>query len=163
MYSTTARNLEWLPHDRWYVIANQSEAVFYFDGVDHRFHFVNRLSNPRAHRMEQDLVTDRPGMGFGAAPHGLSQRISHHEAGAIKFAKKVAKSITEAFHKKRFQELVLVAAPYFLGLLRDKLPMDVRSSIKFELHKEYSQGSDDEIRDHVIKAIEKETGQPLLS
>ena len=52
-----------------------------------------------------------------------------------------------------FGELVLVAEPHFLGLLRDALGPETRRLVKHEVGREYTQGSGDDIRAQVLKAI----------
>lgn len=142
-----------------YVVANQSDAVFYLDGSDRKFHFIDRLSNRKAHLTEIDLVSDRPGRGISSAGsgvfhHSLGRGFTHHEQAAKDFARKIADQLGVARRNKQFHNLVLVAEPHFLGLLREALDSETRAVIKHEINREYAQGSDSEIRSAIMKAIE---------
>ncbi len=55
------------------------------------------------------------------------------------FARRVAKLLEEARNRQRFDELVVIAPPRFLGLLRKALPQSVCSVVTRELDKDYRQ------------------------
>ncbi len=55
-----------------YVLANRTDAVFYLDGRDKRFHFAGRLINKKGDRMELELISDRPGTGVSSAVNGAT-------------------------------------------------------------------------------------------
>ncbi len=145
-----------------YVVANRSEAVFYADGSDRKFHFVERLTNKKGHRHESELVSDRPGRGVSSAGggihHGLEPGTSHHELAARRFAKRVAAALERGRSQKLFRELVLVAEPHFLGLLRRSLTSKTREAVTHEVgHEYYAQGSGEEVRARILKAIQKDS------
>lgn len=55
------------------------------------------------------------------------------------FARRVAKMLEDARNKQRFDELVVIAPPRFLGLLRKALPQSVCNVVTHELDKDYRQ------------------------
>ena len=144
---------------RWYLVANRGEAAIYADSREQKFAFVERFTDPQAHLTESELVSDRPGRSFshsggGVVKHAYEPRVNHHEEAAIRFARKLAEELETAQRNGRFDELVLVAEPHFLGLLRGALPPASRELIKHEVRREYAQGSPEEIRELVLRAIE---------
>lgn len=141
----------------WYVVARRTEAVIYKEDAQHHFQFVYRLVNPRGRKPEIELDSDRPGRGASSANgtfhHALDRSWNRHETVAKKFAKKIAQALTHAARQNRFDELVLVAEPHFLGMLRDEIPASLRAKIKHEVNREYAKGSDQFLHDQIIHAI----------
>ena len=62
------------------------------------------------------------------------------------FARRVAKLLEEARNRQRFDELVVIAPPRFLGLLRKALPQSVCSVVTRELDKDYRQLSNNDVQ-----------------
>ena len=144
---------------RWYVVANRSGAVFYQTTRKASFQFVERLKNPRGKLTEGELDSDAPGTGFSSAGegtihHGLDRTFKHHEGDARDFAKRIALTLDKALKEERFNELVLVCEPHFLGLLRATLSIGVREMIRHEVNREYAQGSDEQVHSLILQAIE---------
>ncbi len=145
-------------HPTLYVVANRSGAVFYAESGKEPFHFLRRLSNPRARLAERKLVSDRPGRTFsspatGKARSGLEPRSTQHEELARKFARKIVGSLEKMRDGRRFEGMVLVAEPHFLGMLREALGPSLRKLVKQELPREYAQGSDRAIRSRIRTAL----------
>jgi len=158
--SSTARYVQQIADDpTMVVVANRTDAVFYIDGSDRKFHFVDRLINKKGHLTETELDSDKPGKGIsdacgGIFRHSLDRRFTHHEQVAKRFAKKIANQLAIACRQKLFRDLVLVAEPHFLGLLRKELNYETRTAIRHEVRHEYAQGSDAEVREQILNAIE---------
>lgn len=156
---SAARDLDLNNKKRWYVVANRAGAVFYSDGDGGKFHFIARLENEKGRLTESELDSDKPGKGFssgggGTIHHGLDRRSKHHEAAAKDFAGRIAVELEAARREDRFSELVLVAEPHFLGLLREALKPETKRAVRHEVRREYAQGSDAELRAQIIAAIE---------
>jgi protein required for attachment to host cells len=123
------------------VIANQGEAQFHDSvGPTRKFAAAGRLLNPNGRLHDQDLEADRPGRVFnfaatpgrrrGATPrHGANGERSTHQHVAEKFARRIADDLRRAHAARRFDRLVLVAAPAFLGRLRRTLPANLRACV----------------------------------
>ena len=144
---------------RWYVVANRVDAVFYQDSKDSKFKFVHRMKNEEGNLTEGELDSARPGTGFSSAGsgtirHGLDRTFNHHELVAVDFAGKIANELAKHAKAQAYAELVITAEPHFLGLLRAALPASVRGLIKAEVNREYAQGSDSELYEHILRAIE---------
>ena len=120
---------------KWYVIASRVSAVIYTNGSDHKFHFLDRLSNPQGCLREIDLDSDKPGRGFSspgvAFHHSLDRRSKSHEQVAKRFARKIGRILERAQRENRFDNLVLVAEPHFLGLLAHDFELGVGAALNF--------------------------------
>ena len=114
---------------------------------------VEALTDPSAHRKEADFQRDATGRRAGSAPQGSRQNTPQHRlrgtatvtssAGvdeqhleAQGFARRVAQHLAGAWQQKRFDELRIVAAPRFLGLLRKELDPRVAATVTEELNKD---------------------------
>jgi len=130
------------------VVANQAEAAFYdlASGADTP-QLKGRLSDPQAHLHDRDFKSDRPGRVFDHAPRADGRRgaTAHHSTGGERrprkheaelFARRVAEELDRARHNGEFDRLVVMAAPAFLGLLRQLLPDSVRACVVAEVGKD---------------------------
>jgi len=70
-----------------------------------------------------------------------------HEADV--FAHRVAQYLEDAHNANRFDQLLIVAGPSFLGLLRNQLPEQIKKLVRFELDKEITLLSAADIRQHL--------------
>jgi protein required for attachment to host cells len=85
---------------------------------------ITELHNERATRHESNFVSDRPGRSFdivGGGRHAMSPQVSRKEQEALRFAREVAAYLNNAIANNEATQLVLLAAPGFLGLLRSEL------------------------------------------
>ena len=147
------------PRRRWYLVANRAEARIYQDRPKHGFEFVQRMENPEGKMSESELDSDRPGRSFSSArgasiSHSLDQTAIRHETVAKRFAAMLAKVLESSVREGKFSELVLVAEPHFLGLLRAAIPASVRDRIGHEINREFAQGSDLALRDYLREKLQ---------
>jgi protein required for attachment to host cells len=121
------------------VVANQTEARFYDTfGRRQALVSVGVLTNPSGRQHDQDLDADRPGrtsnggvrMGGrrGASPRrGTDGERSTRQHMIESFARRIGAELEKARAAHRFDRVVLVAEPGFLGRLRKALPATVRA------------------------------------
>ena len=133
------------------VVADQAEARFYDTlGFARPLKLTGVLTNPAAHLRDQDLTSDRPGRIFNssAAPGRRRGATTRHATGGEGkprrhatqlFARRVAAELDRARRAGRFERIVLVAAPAFLGELRAALPAAVRPYVGATLAKDIVQ------------------------
>ncbi|HVS78458.1 MAG TPA: host attachment protein [Steroidobacteraceae bacterium] len=129
------------------VVADQSEVRFY--DVEQRgegLRLSGRLADPQAHLHDRDFKSDRPGRVFDHAP-GAGRRgaTAHHGTGGERrprrheaevFAREIAARIETAHRRDEFDRLILMAAPGFLGVLREALPASVKATVAAEVGKD---------------------------
>lgn len=83
------------------------------------------LDNDAARKKTAELISDSGGRSFdsqGKGRHTMAkEKTGPHKHAAILFAKQIAKRIAKVMHDGSCRGFALVAAPRFLGLLRDAI------------------------------------------
>ena len=137
----------------WVVVADEAIArILVWPETGNELVSVEELTDPAAHASGSDLRRDAYGRRSGSATHGASPGSPHRlrssgnvtsSAGegeqhqeADSFAHRVAQHLAEALQQKRYDELRIVAAPRFLGLLRKELDAHVSATVSDELSKD---------------------------
>lgn len=138
----------------WVLVADEAIArILQWPEVGDELESVEEITDPDAHANASDLRRDAYGRRAGAAPQGSRQGTQQHRlrgaasvtssAGeadqhleAEGFAKRVAQHLSQALQQQRFDELRIVAAPRFLGLLRKTLDANVASRVTDEINKD---------------------------
>lgn len=108
----------------WVVVADEAQAIVYTRAAKRApLIELGRLENPDGRKKPGELVSDRGGRSFdsgGQGRHAMGQeKPGPKEQLAAAFAKQISIRIAKALHDGRCKSYVLVAAPRFLGLLRD--------------------------------------------
>lgn len=110
----------------WIVVADESAATVYARKSRHGpLDELFKLANEVARQKTGDLISDRGGRSFDS--HGQGRHTMTKEQSGPKkrashaFAKIVAGKINSAIHDGACDEIALIAAPRFLGFLRDAL------------------------------------------
>jgi protein required for attachment to host cells len=152
------------------VVADQAEASFYdMERFEDELQPAGHLTDPQAHLHDRDLGSDRPGRVFDHAPPTARRRgaVAHHGTGgersprkheAAVFAHRVARELEHDAQQGQFERLVIMAAPTFLGMLREALPSNLAGRVVTELHKDLVHASTREVRRH----IPREAFRPTL-
>lgn len=103
-----------------------------------------------AHLSNQELVGDAAGKSVDQ--HGsLDPATSARQHESKTFAKSLVKHLKELHNRDHFKNLVLVAPPKFLGLLRGELPAPLDKLLTKTIDKELSLCSVDELIEHFKK------------
>jgi protein required for attachment to host cells len=143
------------------VVADQAEARFYdIEPPDPALHAAGRLSDARARLHDRDLVSDRPGRVFDHAPFGSGRRgaVAHHGTAGerlphrhveLLFAHRIGEALALARREGRFDRIVLMADPGFLGLIRKELPSGLASSVAAEVPKDLVHQTEEAVRAHL--------------
>ena len=110
---------------------------------------VTSLSNPAARLADADLETDRPGATAdrkGDAMHAYEPPNSVRDVEAKRFAREVAAELDQARQAGKMERFYLLAAPDFLGLLRDAMGKSLQEALVADQPKDFSGRSTEEIR-----------------
>ncbi len=110
----------------WVVVADESKAIIYTKDLKRDpLQELHTLTNETAREKMADLISDRGGRSFdshGQGRHRMAREKSDPKMQAsIAFAKKIADCITRAKNDGSCRDFALIAAPRFLGDLRDAL------------------------------------------
>ena len=110
------------------------------------------LVHPESRLQEQELTSDQPGRAFdstGMGRHAMSKSVDPKKQELIIFSKQVAEYLEAARHAHRFDKLYVLAAPAFLGHLRDHFSPPLSSTIAGSIDKNLVGRDIAEIRSHL--------------
>jgi len=142
----------------WILVADTSKArIFSATSPISDFEEVQLIEHPEARLHQQDLKTDKHGStpdgAVNSSSHGMDSAVNPKEQEAIEFAKQVSGVLEQANNASKYERLVVVAAPAFLGLLREHFPTPVTKKVSREIDKNLTQFRVDEIRSHLPERI----------
>jgi protein required for attachment to host cells len=122
------------------VVADQAEAIFYDSAsLQARPREIARIADPAAHLHDRDFSSDRPGRAYesvGGARHAVGGENDPRYHEAVRFARRIARRLDDARRKDEFEELIVVAGPPFLGLVRAELSKPTRARVVHEIRKD---------------------------
>lgn len=123
----------------WVVVAESARArIFFLPEAGGKVTEVADLSHPEARLHDTELASDAPGRSFdshGQGRHGMEPPTAPKDREAQLFAGEIARFVDEGLNEGRFESLVLMAPPKFLGLLRRALGSAARRSVAAEIDK----------------------------
>lgn len=125
----------------WIVVADAARArILSCEGrACHGLVDVEALSHSESRAQNQDLVSDRPGRGWGSAHgegrHAFEEPTEPAQHERDRFARMVAERLKSAHHEGVYKHLVIVAAPSFLGALREVMDRAVAHTVRVEVAK----------------------------
>jgi protein required for attachment to host cells len=150
-----------MPHHTWILAADRSKARIFeilkrHDPPTEIADFVHALG--RAH--ERDINSDASGRFYGKGEHvqghATSTDVSVMRHEAERFAEQLCDYLYHAHSERRFEKLWIVAGPEFLGVLRAKLPKQLRAIMELELDKDVTTHNPDDIRDMALLERERQ-------
>jgi len=139
----------------WILVADSSRArIFLADTASSPLVELETFAHPASRQHEQEITSDLPGKQNGKGlngsfAHAMTQETDPKRQEAINFSREVAQHLNKSFSKNQFKQLILVAAPNFLGLLRDNLADNTRRSLTLQLDKNLAQCRPEDIRKHL--------------
>ena len=118
----------------WLLVADGSQAKIFELAAKGRIQEKDALAVD--HPPTRELVSDRPGRTFdsaGQGRHAMEPPTDAHEKAEADFLRSVAKRLEAGCQRKEFEELIVIAAPRALGLLRQLLPESVKDATTREV------------------------------
>lgn len=141
----------------WVVVADSAAAkIFSVAAPTAPLKEVETLEHPEARMRAQDIESDRPGRSFQSAGnmrHGMERSSDAKKQEAIAFAREVAARLESARLQNGLDKLILVAAPEFLGLLRDHLSAETRNLVQAEFDLNITGMKPRDIRAHLPEKL----------
>ncbi|MCP4783757.1 MAG: host attachment protein [Fuerstiella sp.] len=138
----------------WIVVADRSRARILADPGDNKdLSEIETLVNPEGAMRQSECCSDRQGY-FGGRPGALEAgdpETDFRHKTAQMFATRVIESLETGRASHSFGRVVLIAAPSFLGTLRQKLPAPLARMVELEVDKDYSKCSPGEIAAQLAK------------
>jgi protein required for attachment to host cells len=135
------------------VVADSSRArIFTVDSNRSPLNEIETMAHPEGRMHEQNMVSDMPGKDTGkggGGDHSFQEKVEPKKEEMIEFAKRVADYLDDARKANHLNKLILVAAPAFLGELRNHLSKETSEKIIYELDKNLAQHDVEDIRAHL--------------
>lgn len=135
----------------WIIAADSSRAkVLQVADREHKLLEVDDLVNAQARLQDRDLNTDaeprfnghggvgKPGSSSTGGPASDREAQGAVEHSVRTFAKEIGRYLEQARTQHRYDELVIVAPPKFLGAVRKELGKEVEKLVVDELPKDLS-------------------------
>lgn len=136
----------------WIVVADSTRArIFTADTPSSPLEEIEDFSHTEGRLHDREITSDLPGKikSTGAGGHAFEQPTDPKKHEADIFAHRISQYLEEAHNANRFEQLLIVAAPSFLGLLRNNLPDQIKKLVRFELDKDITLMSAADIRQHL--------------
>jgi len=146
----------------WVLVADSSRArIFAVDSPTSPLTEFRTLVHPEGRQHEQNITSDLPGSQAGqdGRHHAVSSESAPKKTEAINFAKSISDYLEESINKHAYTRLVVVAAPAFLGLLREHMGPESSKRVTLELDKDLTQHSTDDIRQHLPNRLPDKASQ----
>lgn len=135
------------------VVADSTRArIFTAESARSGLNEIETLANPEGRMHEQDMVSDIPGKDAGkggAGNHAFQEKVEPKQQKIIEFAKRIAEYLDDVRKENKLGKLLLIAAPEFLGELRNHLSDETREKVTFELDKNLAHHDEEDIRKHL--------------
>jgi protein required for attachment to host cells len=139
----------------WVVVADASRArIFELPPEGPDMPEIVDLVNPSGRAQARELQSDANGRfyakgGAGAGGHTAGPKKDPTEHDTELFAKHIGEFLDKSRSQLRYERLILIAPPKFLGLLREKLTGPTHKLVTREIHKDLSQLDARTIREHL--------------
>jgi protein required for attachment to host cells len=136
----------------WVLVGDGSRARLFHVGPGRDWELIRELEHPQTRAKARDLVTDRQGrVKQSASPMRSAMQLTKplHAIEAEHFAHSVAKVLVSGLADNGYDQLVLVAPPHFLGLLRATIPSNVAKRVEQTLDKDYTALKPDELAERI--------------
>lgn len=137
------------------IVADSARArIFTADSAKSPLNEIETMAHPEGRMHEQNMVSDLPGKASGeggAGDHAYQEKVEPKKEEMIEFAKRVADYCDDARKANNLNKLIIVAAPAFLGELRNQLSKETSEKVVFELDKNLAHHAVEDIRNHLPK------------
>ncbi len=124
----------------WILVANQAEAQIYAsDRLWKNLQLADVLLNEEGSAHPRDLISDAPGRAFdrfGPARHAMEPNTGVKEEQRRRFVKEMVERLETGHLKGDFDQLVVLAAPAVLGVIRKHLSGGLEKTVIKEIPKD---------------------------
>jgi protein required for attachment to host cells len=136
----------------WILVADNTRArIFTADTPSSALDEIEGFTHTEGRLHDREMTTDLPGRIKSAdgSGHAFEQATDPKKHEADNFAHRIAQHLEAAHNANKFEQLLIIAEPTFLGRLRRHLPEHIKKHVCFELDKNITTQSTAEIRKHL--------------
>ncbi len=141
----------------WVVVADSASArIFSLAGPMSPLEDIETLDHPEGRLSAQQINADRPGRSYASAGkmrHAMEREVDPKKQAVINFARRVVERLEHAKAQGELERLILVAAPEFLGLLRDHMSSEIKRIVENEFALNLADLPPKEIRTHLPEKL----------
>lgn len=137
----------------WIVVCDGNKALILENSGDKQYpdlrtREVFEQNNPKT----SEQGTDRPGRSHSSAGPGRSAvgQTDWHDQAELKFLKQLAEKIHLAVHGGETKELVIVAPPRALGMIRENYTPAIKQALREEIDKDLVKMPLDQIEKNLL-------------
>ena len=135
----------------WIIVAHRAGARI----LSHSrsgLQLVSDIEHDAGKLKDGEINADRPGRAYdrmGGGRHAMSSEETPHDHVAANFARELAEVLRTARNEHRFEQIVLVAEPRFLGMLRGALDKQTAALVHGTVGKDLAHVSLHEMQAHL--------------
>jgi protein required for attachment to host cells len=137
----------------WVLVADRGGArLFTHRGRSKGLQRLEEIPHPEGRLKNGELNADKHGRSFdstGNGRHAMSTSESPTEHLAARFARELAHRLDQGSQQQRYERLVLVAAPRFLGMLRGAMGATAKSTVMATVNKDLSGVQDRDLPEYL--------------
>ena len=137
----------------WVVVAESSRAkIFELDKKNSPLKELHGFAHTPSRTHEQQLTSDLPGRSQDSLGHGnhvMGTHTSAKEHETIEFAKIIGDLLDKARNSGKFDKLILMSPPAFLGTLRKSLSTETIKHVVSEIDKNLVRHDTNDIQAHL--------------
>ena len=150
-----------MPNNIWILVANRSKArIFEMQELHAPLVEIADFVDPKGRANGRDINTDADGRLYGKGErvqgHATSSDVSPTQHEAERFAEQLRDYLYREHSEQRFDKLWVVAAPTFLGVLREKLAKQLHAAIELEVNKDLPTHAPQQILDIALAERERQ-------
>jgi len=145
-----------ISHRRWVLVAHQAGARFFESKHKNHVELIEQIDYPNGRLKHSELKSDKQGRGFdsmGGQRHHLGSMTDAPEHEATVFAQQLADKLDLGRKENHFNEVVLIADPYFLGKLRDVLSSELSKIVVGSHSKDYAHTPMNELKERILALL----------
>ncbi|HEY5601693.1 MAG TPA: host attachment protein [Gammaproteobacteria bacterium] len=117
---------------------------------------IDTMVHPESKLHPSEMASDKPGRTSNRSGQGvnsLDTEVDPKRQEAIRFAKEVSHRLDMVRQQNKYSRLYVVAAPTFLGMLRNNLHSETKKWIAGEINKDLTALSVIDIRTHLPERL----------
>jgi protein required for attachment to host cells len=143
----------------WLLVADGQRAkVFETEDRGAEFRNVGDMARTTDLPKSGDILADKPGRTFdsvGAGRHAKENPTDPRRQLKREFADTVVDALRKAMLAKRFDRLILVAPPAFMGDLRTELPKDLKDKVAHEVTSDLTNTPEQDLPSHLRDILDR--------
>ena len=137
----------------WVLVADSSRArIFLAANARGSLREIETLTHPASRLHEQQLTSDLPGRtfdSFGQGRHAKDLQVDPKQHEALIFVKQISDRLDKAREEGELDQLIIIAAPALLGMMRKQLSPTTAALVTLEMDKNITLLNAKEIRQHL--------------